>query len=291
MRNGADCILGLGRDGELLAPTGEPWRPEGPWLAVVGDPIVHSLSPAIHNAALAAAGLPSRYYAVRVPRGSLDRLKSAVANTGLIGLNVTAPLKAEAASLCAELSEAAGTVGAVNTVGLRGGRWSGHNTDIAGIASELRALLPDPEAALSAVVLGTGGSARAAVAALASLPAARIEVRGRAGGSLAEFAGWAGRAFPAVGVGDWRREPPAADVCLCCVPGGADVRGRIPAAPAGRPALLLDLGYGGRPRPAPPGVNAVDGRGVLVAQAALSFVWWFDRPAPAEAMRAAAGLS
>jgi shikimate dehydrogenase len=134
--------------------------------AVIGDPIAHSLSPAIHNAAFAELGLDWVYVALLVPAGRGGEAVRAVPALGLAGLNVTMPHKADAAAACDELTSDARTLAAVNTVVSRaGGGLLGDSTDGAGFVDALLADGFDP-AGRPCLVLGAGGAARAIVLAL-----------------------------------------------------------------------------------------------------------------------------
>jgi shikimate dehydrogenase len=133
---------------------------------VIGWPITHSRSPAIHNAAYAAVGLDAAYVPLPVPPGKLADAFAGLRAFGFMGANVTVPYKQDALALCDELDEVALTAGAVNTLRVdERGRISGWNTDVAGYADGLE------EAGVArgtpALVLGAGGAARSVVLALA----------------------------------------------------------------------------------------------------------------------------
>lgn len=148
--------------GRLLTPPG--------WAAVLGSPIGHTLSPVLHRAAWASLGPPYTswsYTARECAAGALpEQLRAARADPGWVGLSLTMPLKAAVLPLLDEVSPVAAEVGAVNTVLPREGRLLGDNTDVAGLRAALVALAlpPGPVA-----VLGAGGTASAAVAALTQL--------------------------------------------------------------------------------------------------------------------------
>ena len=133
-------------------------------LAVVGDPIAHSLSPAMHNAALRAAGIAGSYQAIQVSSPELEAQVRLLRDQEYRGFNVTIPHK-ERIAACLDQIDASARIGAVNTVVNQQGALIGYNTDVAGFCRALRSLLPDPTG-LHAVVLGAGGSALAVVHAL-----------------------------------------------------------------------------------------------------------------------------
>lgn len=277
-----------------LVRDGEPWRPTEPFHAVVGLPVAHSLSPRIQNAALDDREISGEYVALEVEAADLPRLKTDPACGLLAGFNVTAPHKEAVADLCDGRTDQARDLGAVNTVKVEEGRWLGHNTDSGGVLTVLSQAwqdAPPPEA----VVLGAGGSARAAVDALARWDVARIVVLNRSAAGRDRFAGWvAQRTYgdrvevrPLV---DASLDPPTAPVVwVCCLAGGVAVSPHLPPAVSAAPALLLDLRYGDQlPDEAPPlGSRFVDGLPVLLMQGGLAFAWWHGPPVPWTAMQAA----
>ena len=135
---------------------------------VIGDPVRHSLSPALHNAAFAELGLDWTYVAFEVPAGRGGDAVEAMRVLGVAGLSVTMPHKDAVAAACDELSPAAGLLGAVNCVRREGDRLIGENTDGAGFLRSLRAQAGVDPSGLHAVVLGAGGAARAVIVALAA---------------------------------------------------------------------------------------------------------------------------
>ena len=134
-------------------------------LAVLGHPVSHSRSPAMQNAALRALGLGDgwRYEALDIDPAEFAERTRELPGRGFVGANVTIPHKGAALTLADDASEAAAGIGAANTLSFRDGVIRADNTD----ASGLLAALPGPAAGLNALVLGAGGSARAAVWALA----------------------------------------------------------------------------------------------------------------------------
>ncbi|MBY0275983.1 shikimate dehydrogenase, partial [Candidatus Binatia bacterium] len=134
--------------------------------AVIGDPIAHSRSPRMHNAAFAALGLDFAYGAFRVRADDVGAAVAAVRALGLAGLNVTIPHKQAVIPHLDVLTPVARLSGAVNTIINRDGTLHGDNTDVPGLSRALDEAGLAPRVKL-AIVLGAGGSARAAVVALA----------------------------------------------------------------------------------------------------------------------------
>ncbi len=133
--------------------------------AVIGWPVAHSLSPAMHNAAYSHLALDYAYAAFPVPTGEVAAAIAGAQALGFAGLNVTVPHK-EAALACCVPDAVAKAVGAVNTITFDGGAAAGTNTDVYGLEQTLSALAPAKLA--RAVILGSGGAARAAAYVLAA---------------------------------------------------------------------------------------------------------------------------
>jgi len=164
-------------------------------VGVLGNPVRHSLSPAMHNAALAELGLNWVYVALPAPPERLEQVLDGLEAVGCRGLNVTIPHKQAVVSLVAELSPLARRLGAVNTLVPRsGGGWLGTNTDVEGFLAPLRSGAFGPWTGKRALVLGCGGSALAVVAGLVELGLDAIQVAGRQAAALEAFvatcAGW-----------------------------------------------------------------------------------------------------
>lgn len=183
-------------------------------LGVLGDPVRHSLSPVMHNAALRALGLDWIYLALPVAAADLATVVRGLEAVDCRGLNVTLPHKQAVAALAAELSPLARRVGAVNTLVRReAGGWLGTNTDVDGFLAPLRQAAAGGGAGgwsgRRAVLLGCGGSARAVVAGLTELGLGRITVAARDHERLAAFQ---------ASCGDWA---PALDSWLWSAPAGS----------------------------------------------------------------------
>lgn len=295
MSRDEDVILVLNPEGDGWLNDGRPWAPDGPFYAVLGDPVSHSLSPVFQGAAMKAAGLPYVYHAARIPPADLSRVFRDRGRLALRGFNVTAPHKLAAARLCETLTDEARLTAAVNTVKLGRGGWVGHNTDIGGLGDVLGERLEGGTAG-PGLVLGAGGAARAAIAALLTSGADPVTVMARPGPGLETLSGWLSTdAFPGsdVRLVDWGTVPDALTAafgaaCVSCVPGGVDLSFLACAFDVRQPRLWLDMNYGARAC-APPGVDGrrvCDGLPVLLAQGARAFTWWFDLDAPRSVMAA-----
>ena len=248
-------------------------------LVVLGDPVAHSLSPAIQTAAMAAAGLPGSYEALKVDREGMAEAVDDIRQGRLDGANVTMPHKQLAAQLCDTLDPLAARVGAVNTIVRVGSMVIGHNTDVAGVrAAWRRGQLPDDGPVL---VLGGGG---AAAAALLALEDRDLFISGRSPSRIAALAERLGVEVRSVG---WGEGIPGASV-VNATPLG--MRGEeLPGATIAGAAGLFDMTYGGGRTPAVEsilsrGLPHVDGAAMLVAQAEESFRLWTGRAADRGAM-------
>ena len=153
-------------------------RPRIKQIAVIGDPVSHSLSPAMQNAAIARLELPYRYRAIRVRPGELSAFLKGKA-TRLEGFNVTVPHKEAIVPLLDRLAYEAELIGAVNTVLRREGKWLGFNTDGAGYLMSLQADAKFSVRGKRVVLLGAGGAARGIAVALVLAKARHVVVANR----------------------------------------------------------------------------------------------------------------
>jgi shikimate dehydrogenase len=265
-----------------------------PLLGVLGWPVAHSRSPAIHNAALAELGLAGWHYQLLpVPPALFPETARALGDAGFAGANVTIPHKEAALALADEASDTARAIGAANTLTFRpGGTVAAENTDAPGLLAALGVAV----AGMRAQVLGAGGSARAAVWALLDAGAAEVLVWNRTSErarALAEDLG-----ASAV------ERPRAADLLVNCTSVGLAVERSSAEDPdlnqlglshdqIGEYSYVADLVYRSQPTPLlaaaeARGAHTIDGLDILVAQGALSLRLWTDREPPVEVMRAAA---
>jgi len=265
-------------------------------VGVIGWPVSHSLSPAIHNAAFAAAGLNWTYVPLPVRPEWLHPALVGFVPLGFTGANVTMPHKTEAAELIQRLSEDATLLRAVNTIAVRGGELEGHNTDVAGFDRFLRRDAGFDPAGRSALVYGAGGAARACALALARAGIARLTVAARdeaRAAPLVEMVEALGVPVALVRPGETGEL--VADLVVNATPvGGPDAEQALPSLPHLDPdVLVVDLLYDPpstdlQRRAREAGATAFGGLGHLLEQAASSFELWTGTPAPLEVMSAAA---
>lgn len=271
--------------------------------AVLGSPISHSLSPALHLAAYRALGLSNwSYDSHEVQVADLPRFVSGL-GPQWAGLSLTMPLKEAAFEVADEVSDLAREVGAINTLVRRPqGGWSGDNTDVYGVAQALREAGAGQIAA--AVVLGSGATARSVVAALATLGCARVSfvVRSAARPETVDQARRAGLEVGVARLGHLADTLGDAQVVVSTLPAnalaGSALQGSVLRQGSLRPDhLLLDVVYTGWPTPLArtfqqAGARAVSGLEMLVHQAAEQVHLMTGLRPPVEQMRAAglAGL-
>lgn len=274
--------------------------------AVIGDPVRHSLSPVLHNAAFAALGLDWVYVALPVQAGNGALAVAAMATLGIDGLNVTMPHKTAAAEAVDRCSLVAARLASVNTVVRSAHGLFGENTDGEGFIQALRADEGFDPAGARCLVVGAGGAARAVVLALAGAGAAQVVVAARRSSAAAIAAALAG---PVGRIGTVEEAdgcdlvvnatPVGMDTVVVGLPvtGGAAAAGApdlpVPARCLGAGQLVADLVY--QPIRTPfmavareRGAVAVNGLGMLIHQAALSFRLWTGEDPPLEVLSAAA---
>ena len=259
--------------------------------AVIGHPVHHSLSPAIHNAAFEALGLDWAYVAFDVAPDATAGAVEAVRTLGLAGLSVTMPHKDGAARSVDRLSAEAEALGAVNCVVPRAdGELLGENTDGAGFLDALRVDLGVSPDGRRCVVLGAGGAARAVVLALAGAGAREVVVVNRTperGAEAVALAGPVGRLGPPEAAAD-------AEIVVNATPVGMDGASTpLPGAHFGGGQVVVDLLYHPPLTPLLEGAEAdgatvANGLGMLVHQAAHAFAQWTGLEAPVAAMAAGA---
>jgi shikimate dehydrogenase len=261
-------------------------------VGVIGDPIRHSRSPLLHNAAFDAMGLDWVSVAFAVPAERGRAAFEAMRTLGIVGLSVTMPHKEAAAAAADVCSPVVARLGAANCMTLRDGELVADSTDGEGFLAALRRSPGFDPAGRRCLVLGAGGAARAVILALAEAGAADVAVVNR-DSARAERAAALAEAVGRVGSG---ADVAEAELVVNATPFGMEERPGIhPAVDPGafhggqvvadlvyHPAVtaLLDAG-------AAAGAATVNGLGMLVHQAALAVEHWTGRPAPVEAMWAA----
>ena len=266
-------------------------------LGVIGNPIAHSLSPVMHNAAIGHLGLNYVYLPLPVRPEDLPQAIAGFAAIGLRGFSVTIPHKQAIMPLLQEISPVAQAIGAVNTVARIDRGWFGTNTDVVGFLAPLKEL---DRSWQRAVILGNGGAARAVVAGCQQLGCLEIQVVGRDRAKLDQFrSSWPDAL--SLSVHEWSDLPvllPPADLVVNTTPIGMHpdtARSPLPEteldclSPA---AIVYDLIYTPRPtvllqQAQMRGIKAIDGLEMLVQQGAAALELWVQQSAPVDVMRKA----
>jgi shikimate dehydrogenase len=261
--------------------------------AVLGSPVRHSRSPALMNAAFAAAGLDWLFVAFDVGEAEASDAVRGVRSLKLGGASVTMPLKTVMVDLVDELEPEAAVLRAVNCLSWRDGALVGASTDGPGLVAALREAGVDTSGR-RAVVVGAGGAARAVVLALAGDGIAEVTVVNRTAAKAedaAALAGALGRVGPLETIADADLVVNATSIGMAGTPAAGETPVRPELLRAGQ--VVVDLVY--HPMRTPllaaaeaAGATAVGGLGMLVHQAALAFERWTGVSAPIDAMRAAA---
>jgi shikimate dehydrogenase len=270
-------------------------------LGVMGDPVAHSLSPVMHNAALAELGADYVYVAFPVEARQLEPAIAGFAAMGVQGFSITIPHKQAIMPLLTEITADAQAVGAVNTVWRTAQGWAGTNTDVAGFIAPLKGSLDGSQT--TALVLGCGGAARAVVAGCVRLGVKQIQVVGRNPQKRDAFqASWAESPLqPPLTVHAWEALPtllPTANLIVNATPLGMHpntdqtplTESHLALAPV--TARVYDLIYTPRPTrlltlAAEQGLTVFDGLEMLVQQGAAALEIWLKQPVPVDTMRQA----
>jgi shikimate dehydrogenase len=263
--------------------------------AVLGSPIAHSLSPALHRAAYDALGLAGwTYRAIECAVPELGDVLRALDDEGLAGASLTMPLKQAVVAMLATADPLVTEVGAANTVlfGDVAGEWHGVNTDVPGMVDALAGIdVPD-----TATVLGAGATAGSAVVALASLGVTHVVVRARRPAAAAGLVSLAAGRGLVIDIERWPEDAAAlrSPLVVSTVPAGAadDVASGFGGAGDRSGQVLFDVVYAPWPTPlveawVAAGGEVIGGLELLVAQAAHQVRLMTGAEPPVEAMRAA----
>jgi shikimate dehydrogenase len=259
---------------------------------IVGAPVTHSLSPVIHNAWLAAAGIDGVYAPFSPQRGGFAALIKGFAGGTIRGLNVTVPFKEEALNLATHVSLRARRAGAANLLTFeRDGSITADNTDGEGLLGALAAQAPGFDVTSGpAVIIGAGGAARGAASALADAGAPEIRIVNRTAARAVELAGAVGGPVRAVGDDEaaFSHARLIVNATTLGLGGGDGPDASFVAAPG---AVVMDMVY--QPlrteflrRAAAAGLVTVDGLEMLIRQAAPSFDAFFGAAPPPLDVRA-----
>lgn len=286
-----------------LAGGGEIFRRMSPpaRLCVFGDPVAHSVSPQMHNAALRDRGLDFQYVRIQVTPEELPEALRNLLSAGFLGTSLTIPHKQTALACMQEVSREARLMGAVNTVVVGGGILQGHNTDGPGLSAAVHEEFGIPLGNLRVLILGGAGGAGRAITvqcALEGCPSISIANRNPAKGKSLATEIWEslGTEIDSVALvaEDLRRVLSSVDLIINATPLGmkADDPSPLPDGILQITHLVYDTVYSGgetallrQGRDA--GSPCANGFSMLLHQGALQNALWFGKPAPLEAMKEA----
>ncbi|NEO72537.1 shikimate dehydrogenase [Moorena sp. SIO3H5] len=269
-------------------------------LGVIGDPVEHSLSPLMHNRAIASLDLDYVYLALPVKSADLKNAIAGFEAIGLVGFSITIPHKQTIIPLLSEISTVAQGVGAVNTVYRTDQGWIGTNTDIEGFISPLQGYNRD-WSQTTVVILGCGGAARAVVVGCAELGCTEIHVLGRNQEKLGKFQdSWINSDLAiTIHTHPWEQLPELlaqANLLVNATPVGMYPKveqspvDQLAMARLPENAIAYDLIYTPNPtqflrQAKEQGAIAIDGLEMLVQQGAAAFKMWLGQTPPVEIMR------
>ncbi|MFC1961806.1 shikimate dehydrogenase [Chloroflexota bacterium] len=264
---------------------------------IIGDPVAHTMSPVMHNAAFRQLGLDYIYLAFPVKKTELERAIAGMRALNLRGLNVTIPHKVAVIPLLDKVDAAVGKIGAVNTIVNDDGLLTGYNTDAGGFLQALREKGFTPEGK-GTVVLGAGGAARAISFVLAQ-QGARLTILNRTPERAEELAGWLSSSFPQeIAAGELNEKNLTAALTKASFLVNTtsvgmsphDGESPVPQRLLGPSLLVFDIVYHplqtGLLREAESaGARTIPGIEMLVGQGALAFTLWTGQPAPISLMK------
>jgi shikimate dehydrogenase len=266
-------------------------------VGLFGHPARHSLSPIIHNAAFKIRGLDFVYLAFDVLPEHLGAAVDGLRALGMRGVNLTVPHKEAVMPYLDRVDGLAERIGAVNTIVNDQGTLVGHNTDVGGFIDALRVVLPDGAGGRDCLVAGAGGASRAVVAALVAEGAARISIYNRhperAAALCADAAQWGPTdcgTVPAEGLGE---AVSRAELLINATPLGLDGSVKLLPLPVDTlhsGQVVVDLAYASSRTALVDaalvrGAHAIDGKEMLVRQAALAYRYWTGVEPPVDVMR------
>jgi shikimate dehydrogenase len=270
-------------------------------VGLFGDPIEHSLSPVMQNAAIQAAAINAVYVPFHVTPQDLKPAIDSIRRLGLVGINLTIPHKIAALSLVDELDTAARVIGSINTIVNRDGKLTGYNTDGPGVCRVLREELDVDLAGQRILLLGAGGAGRAVAVSAGLAGAAWIGVANRtyerASRLVSDVSSMVkGTTFASLSLdADLPRHlPDRVDILINATAIGLKgERHPFPVLDCVRSGgAVYDAVYGRQPTPLvqealSAGFRAADGLAMLAAQGELAFKYWFGQEPPAGIMKTA----
>ncbi len=266
-------------------------------ICILGHPVRHSRSPAMHNAAFVDQGLDLVYVAFDVAEVHLPSAVEGLRSLGFVGANVTAPHKEAVVALLDETDDLATKIGAVNTIVADHGRLRGHNTDAEGFLRALERGWGRSPAGARCLVLGAGGAARAVVAALVHAGAAEVAVHNRTSARAqrlcSDASAWSTVPVQAIETRELGRVTAQVDLIVNATSIG--LAGTFKAIPLPVDMVreghaVMDVVYSDSMTPLLKaahgrGATVIEGTEMLVQQACIAYGLWTGRDAPVELFR------
>jgi shikimate dehydrogenase len=273
-------------------------------LAIFGDPVAHSASPPMQNAALKARGLEAQYVRIRITPEELPDALRNLAPAGFLGVSLTIPHKQTSLPLMDEISREAHLMGAINTVKVVGGKLHGYNTDGPGLSAAIREEFGIPLSDLRVLILGGAGGAGRAITvqcALEGCPSITIANRncGKGASLATEIHQSLGKEVLTISLEaeDLRESLSCVDLIINATPLGMKAGDPSPLPPLSEGLLsprhlVYDTVYSGGEtallrQAREVGARSVNGFSMLLHQGVLQNALWFGEPSPVEKMRAA----
>lgn len=274
-------------------------------VGIFGDPVAHSLSPRMQNAAIQASGLDAVYVPFHVTAVQLCDAVKAIRAMSLRGVNLTIPHKETSCDLVDELDASAQMIGAINTIVNDNGRLKGYNTDGPGLLRALKQELGCDVAGKRVLLLGAGGACRAALVALCQAKVAWVGIANRTGSRskqlIEEFsAKFSGTAFAEYELGSSLLKTCDEPVDLLVNTTAVGLKGEdfgFPVVDCLKPSgTVFDMVYTPEPtillaQARARGLAAADGLGMLAAQGEAAFALWFGQAPEPFVMRRALDVS
>ena len=248
--------------------------------AVVGNPVEHSRSPAIHAMFAVQTGQDLAYERLLAPLDGFEATLRAFAAAGARGCNITVPFKFDAFALAPRRSERAQLAGAVNTLRFDADGWAGDNTDGAGLVNDLQHNAGRPLAGLRVLLVGAGGAAAGVLGSLIAAGPAQISIVNRTVDKARALVDSHAHLGVPLGAATLADAPAAQDIVINATSTSlAGAASPVDARVLAPGALALDMMYGPKAQPfldwaAAHGAEPRDGLGMLVEQAAEAFFFW-----------------
>ncbi|MCP4144946.1 MAG: hypothetical protein GY752_06630 [bacterium] len=267
---------------ELLL-NGNRFAPKRPFMFVLGNPVQHSLSPVMQQAAFDSLEIDCDYYSLELNSISLTDFRAVIESLPVPGFNVTAPYKQSIARICDSLTEEATRSGNVNCVKVVNNQWVGHNTDIGGMEVVINNLVNNNivHGGMDIVILGTGSAARSVLIAADNFEFNSVEVRYHTSQSADAFVDWHHKIDIqcAITMRDLAEQISDTDKLLVNCLSNVSLENILKLDGC----TLIDLNYAQNNQYSAK-VSYIPGTALLLEQGVLAFDWWFSKPAPLEVM-------